>query len=104
MANKEQVKILQSEKKQEKAALDKKTQTVAKPQKRVAPTTQPKKRRFTFIRDIVAELRKVAWPTRQETIRLTLIVLGVCIAMGALLGAIDYGFSELMAKVFLGGK
>lgn len=104
MANKEQVKILQSEKKQEKAALDKKIQTAAKPQKHIAPTTQPKKRRFAFVRDIIAELRKVAWPTRQETIRLTLIVLGVCLAMGALLGAIDYGFSELMAKVFLGGK
>jgi preprotein translocase subunit SecE len=65
---------------------------------------QPKKRRFTFFFDIVGELRKVVWPTRQETIRLTLIVIGLCVVMGLVLGAVDYGFSELVAKVLLGGK
>ena len=65
---------------------------------------QPKKRRFGFFTDIIAELRKVVWPTRQETLRLTLIVLGLCLAMGLILGALDYGFSELVAKVLIGGK
>ena len=104
MANKEQVKTPQSEKKEERRAPDKKTQAVAKPKKSAAPGAQPKKRRFSFVTDIIAELRKVSWPTRQETFRLTLIVLGVCIVMGVLLGAIDYGFSELVTKVFLIGK
>jgi len=35
--------------------------------------------------------------------RLTVMVLAVCVVVGLLLGAIDYGFSELVAKVFLGG-
>lgn len=104
MANKEQVKILQPEKKEQKAIPDKKNRAVIKPKKNAANTAQPKKRRFAFVTDVIAELRKVAWPTRQETIRLTLIVIGVCVVMGALLGAIDYGFSELVAKVFLSGK
>jgi len=95
---------MQPDKNEVKAAQDKKTQAVAKPKKSTVPAAQPKKRRFAFISDVVGELRKVAWPTRQETIRLTLIVIGVCVIMGAALGAIDYGFSELVAKVFLSGK
>jgi len=65
---------------------------------------KPKKRsRFAFFGDVIGELRKVVWPSRQETLRLTAMVLGVCIAMGLLLGALDYGFAELVAKVLLGG-
>jgi preprotein translocase subunit SecE len=63
-----------------------------------------KKSRFAFVRDIYDELRKVVWPTRREAIRLTLMVLAVCIAMAAFLGTLDYGFSELVTKVFLSGS
>ena len=104
MANKEQVKVLQPNKTEDKSVQDKKSQVLAKARKPQATAAQPKKRRFSFFSDIVGELRKVVWPTRQETIRLTLIVLGLCIVMGVLLGAVDYGFSELVAKVLLGGK
>ncbi|MDD5312688.1 MAG: preprotein translocase subunit SecE [Dehalococcoidia bacterium] len=104
MANKEQTKVLQPDN-EIKVTQDKKSQSVAAKQKKSQPqAAQPKKRRFAFITDIVGELRKAVWPTRQETLRLTLIVLGICIAMGIFLGAIDYGFSELVAKVLLGGK
>ena len=60
--------------------------------------------RFTGVRDVIDELRKVVWPTRREAIRLTLMVLAVCIIVGIFLGAIDFGFSELITKVFLGGS
>ena len=36
--------------------------------------------------------------------RLTLIVIGICLVMGLFWALIDYGFSELVAKVLLGGK
>ena len=62
------------------------------------------RKRFRFFRDTISELRKVVWPTRQEATRLTLIVLAVCIVIGIILFAIDYGFTELAKKVFLGGK
>jgi preprotein translocase subunit SecE len=104
LANKEQTKVLTPEKNDTKAVQDKKTQAVAKPKKSAAPAAQPKKRRFTFFTDVVAELRKVAWPTRDETIRLTLIVIGACVIMGALLGGIDFGFSWLVQQVLIGGK
>ena len=103
MSNREQ--ILPPNKNGEKAILDKKSQpVVAKAKKPQVSGAPPKKRRFTFFNDIVGELKKVVWPTRQETTRLTLIVIGLCVVMGLILGAVDYGFSELVAKVFLGGK
>lgn len=59
--------------------------------------------RFIFFGDTISELKKVIWPTRQEAIRLTIIVLIVVIAMGALLSALDFGFSRLILDVLLGG-
>lgn len=72
----------------------------------MSKTTAVKKerKRFQFFGNIISELRKVVWPTRQEAIRLTLIVLAVCIAIGIILFAIDYGFTELAKKVFFGGE
>ena len=104
MANKEQVKVIQPTKTRDQAVQDNKSQALAKAKKPQSQSSQPKKRRFTFFSDIIGELREVVWPTRQETIRLTLIVLGLCMVMGVVLGAVDFGFSELVAKVLLGGK
>ena len=66
--------------------------------------TKRKRSRFAVVRDIIDELRKVVWPTRREALRLTVMVLAVCVAVGIFLGALDYGFSELVARVFLGGS
>lgn len=48
-------------------------------------------------RETVGELRKVNWPTPREAWRLTKIVLLVMVAMGALLGSLDYLFTKLVA-------
>jgi preprotein translocase subunit SecE len=48
-------------------------------------------------RETLGELRKVSWPSRQDAQRLTLIVLAVMAAMGALLGILDWVFSRLIA-------
>ena len=66
-------------------------------------SVKSKRSRFAFVGDIIGELRKVVWPTRRETVRLTAMVLAVCVGVGLILGAIDYGFAELVAKVFLSG-
>lgn len=42
-----------------------------------------------FLKDVRVELAKVSWPTRSETVRSTLIVIGVSIAFAILLGALD---------------
>ena len=59
--------------------------------------------RFRLIGDIIAELKKVVWLTRREAIYLTTLVLIVAAAAGIVLGALDYGFAELVNKLFLGG-
>ena len=47
-----------------------------------------------YIRETRGELRKVTWPTREESQRLTAIVLGVTIAMAIFLGLLDFVFSN----------
>jgi preprotein translocase subunit SecE len=47
-----------------------------------------------YIRETRGELRKVTWPTREESQRLTAIVLGVTIAMALFLGLLDFVFSN----------
>jgi preprotein translocase subunit SecE len=47
-----------------------------------------------YIRETRGELRKVTWPTREESQRLTAIVLGVTIAMAIFLGLLDFIFSN----------
>ena len=41
------------------------------------------------IRDIMAELRKVTWPTREETRNLTIVVIGISAVIGILLFLLD---------------
>ncbi|MBI21110.1 MAG: preprotein translocase subunit SecE [Chloroflexi bacterium] len=56
--------------------------------------------RFSIIRffsEVIGELRKVTWPSRQEATRLTILVLTLSITIGILLGIVDYFFSRLMA-------
>jgi preprotein translocase subunit SecE len=48
-----------------------------------------------YYRETVGELKKVVWPTREEAIRLTWIVLVVITIMAIILGTADYLFSQL---------
>ena len=50
-------------------------------------------------RETVGELRKVSWPSLPEAWRLTKIVLMVMFAMSALLGILDFIFSQLIALI-----
>jgi preprotein translocase SecE subunit len=42
-----------------------------------------------YLAEAAAELRKVAWPTRQTVVNLTLIVIAVSIAVGAYIAVLD---------------
>jgi len=48
-----------------------------------------------YYRETVGELKKVVWPTRQEAVQLTTIVLIVIVVMATVLGSFDYLFTEL---------
>ena len=59
--------------------------------------------RFRFFGETIAELKKVVWLSRREATYLTILVLIVTVATGLLLGAIDFGFTQLVDKLFIGG-
>jgi len=49
-----------------------------------------------YFGEVIAELKKAVWPTREETRRLTIMVIIISIAIGLFLGAIDLGFTHLV--------
>ncbi len=53
-----------------------------------------------FTRQVVAELRKVIWPTRNELATYTAVALVFIIFMSAIVLTLDYGFTKLMFWVF----
>jgi preprotein translocase subunit SecE len=50
-----------------------------------------------------AELAKVTWPNRRQTMRLTLLVIIFSLVMAAVLGALDFVFSTLVQKIIVKG-
>ena len=54
-----------------------------------------------FFMDIFNELRKVVWPSREDTIHLTIVVVIVTLILGAILGGIDIGFGWLIDNTLL---
>ncbi len=54
---------------------------------------------FVFLKEVREELFKVAWPTREQTIRYTILVIAVAVAVGAFLGALDYILTSITAFI-----
>ncbi len=52
-----------------------------------------------FFQETVGELRKVSWPSRQEAIRLTEIVLIVIFAMAIILGGLDWAYAKFFGLI-----
>ena len=63
--------------------------------------TTENKRRGAFFSDSFNELRRVTWPSREETIRLSIMVIVVASIIGTFLGIFDLLFSKLF-DVILG--
>jgi preprotein translocase subunit SecE len=63
--------------------------------------TDATRRAFSFkiVGEVVSELRRVVWPTREETTRLTIMVLAVAATVGVFLGLVDIGFSRLIGVI-----
>ncbi len=55
---------------------------------------------WLFIRQVVAELRKVIWPTRAQMINYTIIVLVFVVVLTAMISLLDLGFAKLMLWAF----
>jgi preprotein translocase subunit SecE len=70
---------------------------------RQAPAAKPKSERTgarQFLHEVNGELRKVAWPTRSETLNYSLIVLVSLIVLTTFIFGVDWVFSQLVLKLF----
>lgn len=52
-----------------------------------------------FLRETKDELKKVVWPTRQEVIRLTLVVIAISLIVGLFLGGLDFVFVKIIGTI-----
>ena len=55
----------------------------------------------TFLKEVRVELKKVNWPTRKQTIKFTLIVIGVSFAVAIFLGGLDFLFTWIISEFFI---
>ena len=53
-----------------------------------------------FLKEVIAELKKVTWPTREETIKLTAVVIAISVIVGAFIGSLDAALVKLTSLVF----
>lgn len=59
------------------------------------------KKAVEFLKEVRIELKKVTWLTRQETVKYTLIVIGITIALAMFLGSLDFFFSWLLTNYII---
>lgn len=53
-----------------------------------------------FLREVIAELGKVIWPTRKELVTYTIVVIVFVSIMVALVAGLDIGFAKVVLWVF----
>ena len=72
--------------------------------KKTAEKDAPRRNPFAFVwnylKQVVAELRKVIWPNRKQMVSYTTVVLIFLAFMVALIGGVDLGFAKLVSLVF----
>lgn len=52
-----------------------------------------------YIKASYQEMKKVVWPTRQETTKHTLLVIAISLGVAAFIGVFDYIFTKLFELV-----
>jgi preprotein translocase subunit SecE len=67
--------------------------------KRAVTQAKKENRIVRYFKEVRAELRRVVWPSRRTTIRLTSIVFGVTVAMSLALGLIDWIFTQVFTLI-----
>jgi preprotein translocase subunit SecE len=74
------------------------------PRPQVKPQTAPQRRERTkprqFLKEVVAELRKVAWPSRKEVIGYSIVVLVSTIVISAMIFGMDFVFAKAIFALF----
>ena len=66
----------------------------------IASTTQKGRDFFGFVKSANIERQKIVWPTRNETLQTTLVVIAVVVVIGAFLSLVDVFFSWSVSSLF----
>jgi preprotein translocase subunit SecE len=53
-----------------------------------------------YIREIISEMRKVLWPSRNELVTYTIVVIVFVVVMIAMVAGMDLGLAKLVLKIF----
>ncbi len=69
----------------------------------VSPGSAGRVSPVAFLRETFSELSKSVWPTREETARLTVVVIALSIVMGFFLGGLDRVLKETFDRFVLIG-
>ncbi|MEK7603795.1 MAG: preprotein translocase subunit SecE [Patescibacteria group bacterium] len=56
---------------------------------------------ITFLKEVQVEIKKINWPTRQELINYTLIVIAISLVVASFLGAIDILIQQILERFIL---
>jgi preprotein translocase subunit SecE len=54
---------------------------------------------INFIKESVVEFKKVQWPTRKQTMRLTVFVIGASLIVGLYVSGLDLGFKKFLSFI-----
>lgn len=54
----------------------------------------------TYFKESRLEMRRVSWPTRQRTVSLTFVVIGISLIFAIYLGFLDFIFLAILSKFF----
>lgn len=65
-----------------------------------APTKRERTKPRVFVKEVMAELRKVAWPTRQEVVAYSIVVLVTSVVVAAMIFGMDYVFLKAVLELF----
>lgn len=68
----------------------------SKPQTKQAKKQKEHKVR-NFFRDLKAEMKKITWYSKAETLKSSALVIVIVVVVAAVLGLVDWGFSSLIA-------
>ncbi len=77
-----------------------KSEKAKKPKKAGTSSANPIVFVYTYLKQVVAEMRKVIWPNRKQMLTYTSVVLAFLAFMVALVGLADFGLTKLVMLVF----
>jgi preprotein translocase subunit SecE len=53
-----------------------------------------------FLNEVISELKKVTWPTRDETMKLTAVVIALSVIVGVFIGGLDAILVQIQSMIF----